>query len=105
MATSGVGGVFESATAHQSPADGDFMKKWLSAIGLEEEGIFARRAQLWTMPGKHCKSSIESVLDVDTSHPDWPGVYIECWNVGSWKSVLDGSNNCREQILTMEQQS
>lgn len=49
--SSGVDQIFEAAIRQQSSADDAFMKKWLRAIDLEEEGLFARRAAMWTLSG------------------------------------------------------
>lgn len=51
--SSGVGPIFEELTSHLTNEDSAFMKLWLQAIALEEEGLVSRRANMWNMPGKH----------------------------------------------------
>ena len=50
--SSGVSTIFDEVTGLQSVLDANFMETWLRAIALEEEGITARRADMWTMSGK-----------------------------------------------------
>ena len=50
--SSGAEAIFEAATKQQSSADDDFMRAWLAAISLEEEGLLSRRAAMWTVAGK-----------------------------------------------------
>ena len=49
--SAGIGPIFEESTSHLAAKDAVFMRQWLRAIALEEEGLIGRRANMWTMSG------------------------------------------------------
>lgn len=49
--SSGLDGTFDQLAGHLEPSHGEWLRKWLRLLTLEEKGTVERRAEIWSMPG------------------------------------------------------
>lgn len=53
----GMGPAFEQHAGHLDANHGKFLSHWLRLVAMEEEYVAPRRAEIWTLSGRHSLNS------------------------------------------------